>query len=394
MDIDTGVDPTHPALQSVLLPGYDFTRNQPGGSELTDISSCPFASCPPPPCPDCSSAQVNQSTAAVLDQSTAAVLDGKDLYAAFGHGTMVMGVIHLVAPTAQLMPLKTFKSDGTGYLSDILRAVYYAIQNNANVINMSFDTQTNSQELKKALKYANQNSTICVASAGNEGQSAPPLAVYPAEWQNYVMGVASTSDQDTRSSFSNYGNAIVWVASPGEAIVTTYPFGTYAAGWGTSFSAPFVSGGSSLLLNRQGNTNEPQAAREVAHAVAVGPNMGHGRLDLVQALGAVAAPSEPPPTGSIDSPSGNVTILAGQSVSFSGSGSAPEGQIAAYSWSFPGGEPGSSNVANPGNVTYSTPGTFVATFTVTDDDGISDPTPPTRTITVLPVPCLILCNPL
>src|SRR5207253_6242629 len=66
-DIDTGVDPTHPALQGVLLPGYDFTRNQPGGSELADISSspCPFSSCPPPRCPDCSSAQVNQSTAAV-----------------------------------------------------------------------------------------------------------------------------------------------------------------------------------------------------------------------------------------------------------------------------------------------------------------------------------------
>src|SRR5207244_9014712 len=100
-----------------------------------------------------------------------------------------------------------------------------------------------------------------VASARNKAQSAPSLTVYPAEWQNDVMGVASTSDQDTRSSFSNYGNAIVWVAAPGEAIVTTYPFGTYAAGWGTSFSAPFVSGGSSLLLTMQENTNEPQAAR-------------------------------------------------------------------------------------------------------------------------------------
>src|SRR6266699_4110694 len=73
-DIDTGVDPTHPALQSVLLPGCDFTRNQPdgscqpGGSELTDISFSP-----PPPCQDCSAAQVNQSTAAVLDQSTAEI---------------------------------------------------------------------------------------------------------------------------------------------------------------------------------------------------------------------------------------------------------------------------------------------------------------------------------
>src|SRR2546421_8545656 len=74
-DIDTGVDPTHPALQGVLLQGYDFTRNQPGGSELNDTSPCPFMTCPPPPCPNCSPAKVNQSTAAVLDQSTAAVLD-------------------------------------------------------------------------------------------------------------------------------------------------------------------------------------------------------------------------------------------------------------------------------------------------------------------------------
>ena len=394
-DIDTGVDPTHPALQSVLLPGYDFTRNQPGGSELTDVSSssCLFTSCPPPPCPGCSSAQVNQSTAAVLDQSTAAVLDCNQQtpcqYAAFGHGTMVMGVIHLVAPTAQLMPLKTFKSDGTGFLSDILRAVYYAVGNNANVINMSFDTQTNSRELRKALNYANQNNIISVASAGNDGQSAPPLTVYPAEWQNDVMGVASTSDQDTRSSFSNYGNAIVWVAAPGEAIVTTYPFGTYAAGWGTSFSAPFVSGGSALLLNRQANANEALAGRAMAHAQPVGPQMGNGRLDLVQALGAPLA-SDTPPTGSIDSPSGNVIILAGQSVFFSGSGSDPDGQITAYSWSFLGGEPDSSHVATPGNVTYSTPGTFVATFTVTDDAGLIDPNPKTRTILVLP--CIIICG--
>ena len=205
------------------------------------------------------------------------------------------------------------------------------------------------------------------------------------------MGVASTSDQDTRSSFSNYGNAIVWVAAPGEAIVTTYPLATYAAGWGTSFRAPFVSGGSALLLNRQANANEALAGRAMAHAQPVGPQMGNGRLDLVQALGA-QLPTDMPPTGSIDSPSHNVIILAGQSVFFSGSGSDPDGQISAYSWSFPGGEPESSNVASPGNVTYSTPGTFVATFTVTDDAGLIDPNPKTRTISVLP--CFVICGPL
>jgi subtilisin family serine protease len=283
-DIDTGVDPGHPALQNVLLPGYDFTRNQVGGSEMTD-----FASPAPPPCPNCQPAIVNQSSVAVLDQSSVAVLDGNLQYAAFGHGTMVMGVLHLAAPKAHLLPLKAFHSDGTGYLSDILRAIYYAVQNNANVINMSFDTSTNSIELKDALDYANRLNVICVASAGNDGNSAPPNFVYPAALQGDVMGVASTSDMDTRSWFSNFGNAIVWVAAPGEAIITTYPFGTYAAGWGTSFSAPFVSGGAALMRNLRIDINESSVASAVAHAQFVGPTMGNGRLDLLMALAALSA---------------------------------------------------------------------------------------------------------
>src|SRR6266581_5592858 len=281
-DIDTGVDPNHPALIKALLPGYDFTRNQTGGSELTD-----FTSPAPAPCPNCQPAIVNQSSAAILDQSSAAILDGNLQYAAFGHGTMVMGVIHLVAPKAQLLPLKAFHSDGTGFLSDILRAVYYAVQNNANVINMSFDTTTNSTELKNALDYANQYNVICVASAGNDGNPAPPNYVYPAALQIDVMGVASTSDLDTRSIFSNYGNPIVWVAAPGEAIITTYPFSTYAAGWGTSFSAPFVSGGAALMRSLRPDINESSAASALAHAQFVGPDMGNGRLDLVMALTAL-----------------------------------------------------------------------------------------------------------
>jgi len=278
-DIDTGVDPNHPALNSVLLAGYDFTRNQTGGSEMTD-----FTSPPPPPCPSCQPAIVNQSTAAVLDQSTAAVLDGNVQYAAFGHGTMVMGVIHLVAPSAQLLPLKAFHADGTGYLSDILRAIYYAAQNNANVINMSFDFKTPSQELSNALDYANQLNIICISSAGNDGAME---TVYPAALQTDVMGVASTSDLDTRSTFSNFGNAIVWVAAPGEAIITTYPFSTYSAGSGTSFSAPFVSGGAALLRSLRAGVNQSLASAAIAHAQFVGANMGNGRLDLLMALTAL-----------------------------------------------------------------------------------------------------------
>src|SRR5258708_23260773 len=209
---------------------------------------------------------------------------------------MVMGVIHLVAPKAQLLPLKAFRSDGTGFLFDILREIYYAVQNNASVINMSFDNATNSAELKNALDYANQLSVVCVASAGNDGTPAPPNFVYPAALQIDVMGVASTSDLDTRSTFSNYGNPIVWLAAPGEALITTYPFSTYAVGWGTSFSAPFVSGGASLLRDRQPRTNQLQAAAAIARAVFVSPHMGHGRLDLVQAF-PTGTPGPPGPPG-------------------------------------------------------------------------------------------------
>src|SRR3984957_18264542 len=273
-DIDTGVDPNHPALQGVLLQGYGFTRNQAGGSELTDVSIAA-----PPPCPTCAAADVNQHTAAMLDQHTAAMLDGSQ-YAAFGHGTMVMGVIHLVAPTATLLPLKAFSANGSGSLSNILAAIYYAVQNNAKVINMSFDLTSSSNELTTAINYANSHKVICVASAGNDGKQE---MVYPAGMQ-YVMGVASTNNQDQRSTFSNYGNQIVWVAAPGEGIITTYPFATYAAGWGTSFSSPMVAGTASLVVNMQPSFNETQAAWTAAHAKWIGLNMGNGRLDVYGTL--------------------------------------------------------------------------------------------------------------
>lgn len=273
-DIDTGVDPNHPALQGRLLPGYDFTRNQPGGSEMNDISMSA-----PPPCPTCAAAYVNQHTAAMLDQHTAAMLDGSQ-YAAFGHGTMVLGVIHLVAPTAKLLPLKAFTASGSASLSNILAAIYYAVQNNANVINMSFDLTTSSTELTNAINFANSKNVICVASSGNDGKQE---IVYPAALQG-VMGVASTNNQDQRSTFSNYGNQIVWVAAPGEGIITTYPFGWYAAGWGTSFSSPMVAGTASLVLNEQPKASPSQAAYAAAHAKWIGFNMGNGRLDVYGTL--------------------------------------------------------------------------------------------------------------
>jgi len=298
--IDTGVDPGNRVLQNSLLPGYDFTRNQSGGSEMSDVSQSTVAVLD-----GGDAAQVSQSTVAVLDQSTVAVLDGQ-AYAAFGHGTMTSGIVHLVAPQAKIMPLKSFNADGSAYSSDILRAIYYAAQNGASVINMSFNYTSYSRELANAINYATGHGLICVAAAGNSGQQA---TVYPGALKN-VIDVASTGNTDIRSTFSNYGAPPVWLAAPGEGVVTTYPFNTYAAGWGTSFSAPLVAGtaaemvgiykvqasaqtslslGSFTLLLSAGSMNSPtsenQAANSLAHAQPVSdPELGHGRLDTYQAI--------------------------------------------------------------------------------------------------------------
>jgi len=273
--IDTGVDPTHPVLQGVLLSGYDFTRNQKRGSELKDLSE------PGDVDHDASPAQVNQSTMAVVNGNGITTLS-QPQYKAFGHGTMVTGIVHLVAPTAQILPLKAFRADGTGNLSDVLRAIYYAVRKGARVLNMSFDVSTYSLELDKANQNAARRGAVSVASVGNDGQA---VMVYPAGLKN-VMGSASTTNNDTISSFSNYGQPPVWVGAPGEGIVTTYPFGTYAAGWGTSFSAPFVTGTVALLRSINTNLDQSSASQAVAHAKYISSELGYGRVDVYQAADA------------------------------------------------------------------------------------------------------------
>jgi Domain of unknown function (DUF1929)/PKD domain/Putative Ig domain len=103
-------------------------------------------------------------------------------------------------------------------------------------------------------------------------------------------------------------------------------------------------------------------------------------------------PTDEPPTGTITSPAGNVAINPGQSVTFAGTGSSSTGTIASYSWVFPGGSPASSTLADPGAVTFSEVGTYTVSLTVTDSLGSSDPSPPTRTITVTGAPKITSAN--
>lgn len=280
--IDTGVDTTHPVLAGVLLPGYDFTRNQSGASEWLDVPGLQASE--QANSGDQQPVVVQQSSAAILDQSSAAILDGGGSNTTdFGHGTMTCGLVHLVAPNAKILPLKAFSSSGTGYLSNIVAALYYATANKANVVNMSFDVSSSSPALNQAISYANQQGLVLVAAAGNEDTSSP---VYPAALNSNVMGIASTTDYDTKSSFSNYGNVDVLVAAPGEYVISTFPGGTYASASGTSFSSPLVAGTAALLLSAKPGLNQAKAASAVSHAIQLTPNLNHGRLDVYQAMSA------------------------------------------------------------------------------------------------------------
>ncbi len=96
------------------------------------------------------------------------------------------------------------------------------------------------------------------------------------------------------------------------------------------------------------------------------------------------APTDRPPTGTITNPASDLTIGAGQSVNFSGAGNDPDGTVSSYSWVFPGGSPASSSVQSPGAVSFSNVGVYTPSLTIKDGSGLNDPSPPTRTITVLP----------
>ncbi len=280
--IDTGVDPGHPVLRNALVPGFDFTRDTPGfPSDLHDVDGATAAaltqtttafidnSARPVP--------LNQYAVAALTQTTTAFIDTGKLPNGFGHGTMVASLVRLAAPTARIMPLKAFLADGRSNTFDILRAIYFAADNGANIVNMSFNFKESSPELVRALNYASNRRVTLVSSAGNDGNE---IIVYPAAYAN-VIGVASTNVADERSGFTNYGAALVTVSAPGEGVIAAYPGNNYASVWGTSFSTPLVAGAAAVLLQK----NPQMTPRQIESALVqsakpLEESLGAGRLTV------------------------------------------------------------------------------------------------------------------
>jgi len=291
--LDTGIDRTHPVLANSVGDGWDFLHSTSGGQEQMDLNqettpildqeTTPILDQETTPILDGGTAVIlKQETTPILDQETTPILDSKK-YPAYGHGTMVAGLVHFVAPRALLMPVRVFAANGTATVSQVVQGILWAVDHGADVINMSFSTSQNSPALAAAVAYAQWKGVICVAAAGNDGL---PTQVWPAAYRN-VIGVASTDVFLIRSLFSNYGWPLVSLAAPGEGDITLYPGFHYAKVWGTSFSSPLVAGGAALLVDLRKNTDGDDAADALSHADYIGQQLGAGELDLYKACLAV-----------------------------------------------------------------------------------------------------------
>jgi hypothetical protein len=281
-DINALVDVAHPALVGHLTSGAEFLHgtcidgssvNQSAGGFL-DQSAGGFLD-------QSAGGFLDHSGASFLDPLTASSLDRTS--PAHGHGTMVAGILAVMAPDAMIMPLRAFDDHGCGTTYNISKAVKYAVSHGAQVINMSFGISGPSQILKNSIDEAVRAGVTVVASAGNDNTAVPQ---YPAAYPG-VLGVAATYLTDVKTSFSNYGKTI-FVSAPGAHIISAYPGGYYAALSGTSFSAPMVAAEAALVRSLKTSGWTRSIAAGVDSIDAVNPSyageLGTGRINLLKAL--------------------------------------------------------------------------------------------------------------
>jgi len=280
--LDTGVDLGHPDLQSRLVAGYDFVN---GDADPQDDA---------------------------------------------GHGTHVAGVaaaatdngvgVAGVAWDARIMPVKVLGANGSGWNSDVIEGIVWAVDHGARILNMSLGGPDASYGFQEAVDYAHSAGALLVAAAGN-GYQVGNHTSYPAAL-NHVMGVGAVGDLDEHAYYSNTG-PYVDVAAPGgnptgpgdqnpnHWIVSTYWRATgYEYIWaiGTSSAAPHVSGLAALVWAVDPNlTNDQVEVLIESTAVDLGTPgrddvFGWGRVDALAAVQAAlqtgTATPTPTPTSS------------------------------------------------------------------------------------------------
>lgn len=170
------------------------------------------------------------------------------------HGTHIAGTIAAtgrysgiigVAPKAIIHPIKAFDHNGSAYVSDIIAAIDWCVQNDLDIINMSFGMKTYNPNLEQAVLNAYYRGKVIVASSGNDGKKKS--IDYPARFSQVVSVVAITR-LGKIAPFSNRGVEID-IYAPGERVYSACLGGKYNELSGTSIATANVSGVIALILS-------------------------------------------------------------------------------------------------------------------------------------------------
>lgn len=157
------------------------------------------------------------------------------------HGTHVAGIIDQVAPDVKIMPVKVMNNSGFGGLSSIAWGIRYAVDNGADIINLSLGGSYFSNTFRSMLLYAASKGVIVTMAAGNSGTATP---IYPAAFAGeYGIAVGAYTSWSNKSG----PTPIDYVVAPGNGIYSTIPNNRWASKSGTSMSTPVVAGIAALL---------------------------------------------------------------------------------------------------------------------------------------------------
>ncbi|MGK4583258.1 type VII secretion-associated serine protease mycosin [Kitasatospora sp. HPMI-4] len=270
--IDTGVDDSNPQLNGQVVAGTSFLKDKDGKP-----------------------------------------VEGTSTDDTVGHGTKVAGIIAAkpypqktgfvgLAPDARIYAIRQNDSQGSGDVDTLIKAINEAVDHNVDVINISQDVRATDDsggfpqkdDLEKALKRAEADQIVVVASSGNDGREGP---TYPAAFPT-VLSVGASDRNNERAQFSQYGD-FVKVAAPGVEMLSTVPKGGQCVDNGTSFSSPYVAGVAALLKARYPGWTAAQIRARIeqtAQRTEAGNNrfIGWGVVDPVKAVRSDAPPENEP----------------------------------------------------------------------------------------------------
>jgi subtilisin family serine protease len=226
-----------------------------------------------------------------------------------GHGTHVAGIIGAVGDNGvgvsgvdwhvQIMALKFLDAGGSGYMSDAVRALNFAVAHGAKIVNASFAGGGYDPAMATALANARAKGVIVVAAAGNDGTDNDANPVYPANYSgDNVVSVAAVDRNDRLASFSDYGAKTVDIAAPGVGIYSTLPNGKYGSYSGTSMATPFVTGALALVWGIHPAWTYKQVIAAVLNTADRLPSLSGkvatGMLDVAKAVAYDSGGNSPP----------------------------------------------------------------------------------------------------